>query len=104
MGVPGTAAGCCQETGQPQTTTLLLPASLSLRSKAYLPRHLQPKHLENAYTSKAFDFKVGCCCCCCDLAHASHAHGRSSMHVRTVHAPTRGRACWSCCLCWAMHV
>lgn len=59
---------CCwllpAHTGQPQTTTLL-PASLSLCSKAYLPRHLQPKHLENAYTSKAFDFKVGCCCCCC---------------------------------------
>lgn len=27
-------------------------------SKKYLPRHLQPKHLENTYTSKAFDFRV----------------------------------------------
>ena len=48
-------------------------------SKKYLPRHLQPKHLENTYTSKAFDFRVSrvsgqLTCSCVQLQH----HGCNS--------------------------
>lgn len=44
---------------QQQRGDRLVILHVSDSSKKYLPRHLQPKHLENTYTSKAFDLRVG---------------------------------------------
>jgi hypothetical protein len=54
-------------------------------SKKYLPRHLLPKHLEHAYTSKAFDFKVRHAAACM-LAEPSRAY--------TSNAWTHVTLCW----------
>lgn len=43
---------------QPMRGDKLIILHVSDSSKTFLPRHLEPKHLGNLYTSKAFDFRV----------------------------------------------
>lgn len=87
-----TACGLVQQ----QRGDRLVILHVSDSSKKYLPRHLLPKHLEHAYTSKAFDFKVRHALACMPGKQSQprmHKHYLGSILSTTQHMS----------LCWGQH-
>jgi hypothetical protein len=88
-----TACSCVQE----QRGDRLVLLHVADSAKTYLPRHLQPRHLENTYTSKAFDLRVRSVLVCPFLhcCRTPHAWGVRVVCARARRCRGRSGRAWT---------